>query len=119
MLEIGGRLYFLDEPIGPKNGGKFGPQDLHRHLAVVFQILGEIDRGHAARAEFFLDGVAVGKSRFEAVEGVGHEGLRCSAMRLLGSPGLTSPGSAAGASCKDAVLGRARPSGRDCYTKDD
>ncbi len=90
MLEIGGRLYFLDEPLGTEDGGEFGPQDFDRHLAVVLQVLGEVDRGHAARAEFFLDGVAVGKGVFEAVEGVGHEGLRCGGRRSLGSPGLTS-----------------------------
>jgi len=37
---------------------------------------------------------AVGEGVFEAVEDAGHEGLRCGVMRLLGSPGLTSPGSA-------------------------
>jgi hypothetical protein len=57
---------------------------------VVFQVLGEIDRGHAARAQFFLNGVAVGEGGFEAVEGVRHEGLRCGAKRLLGSLGLTA-----------------------------
>ena len=41
-----------------------------------------------------LRGSTVGQGGFEAVEGVGHEGLRCGAMRSLGSPGLTSPGSA-------------------------
>ncbi len=34
--------------------------------------------------------VAVGEGVLEAIEGVGHEGLRCGAMRLLGSPGLTA-----------------------------
>ena len=68
---------------------------------MVFQVLGEVDRGHAARAEFLMDGVAVGQGGFDAVEGVGHEGLRCGAMPWLGSPGLKSglgPGNSVGAS---------------------
>ena len=94
MLQVSGDLDLLEEPLGAQHGGEFGPQHLHRHLAVVFQVFGKVDRGHAARAKLFLDGVAVGEGGLEAVEGVGHEGLRCGAMRLLGSPGLTSPGSA-------------------------
>ncbi len=47
-------------------------------------------RPSPSRAEFFLDGVAVGEGGLEAVEAVGHEGLRCGAKRLLGSPGLTA-----------------------------
>ncbi len=76
MLQVGGDLDLFEEPLGAEDGCEFGPQHFHRHLAVVLQVLGEIDRGHAARAEFFLDGVAVGEGGFETVEGVGHEGLR-------------------------------------------
>ena len=35
-------------------------------------IAGEVDRGHPARTQFFLDGVAVGEGGFEAVEKVWH-----------------------------------------------
>ncbi len=41
---------------------------------MVFQVLGEIDRGHAAAAEFPLDPVAVGERCLEAIEQVGHLG---------------------------------------------
>ncbi len=75
VLEIGGRLYFLDEPLGTQDRREFRPQHFHRHLAVVFQVFGEIDRSHAARTQLFSDGIAVGECVFEAVEGVGHEGL--------------------------------------------
>ena len=34
--------------------------------------LGEVDRRHAAAADFFLDGVAVGEGGFEVVEKVRH-----------------------------------------------
>ena len=44
----------------------------HRDLAMVLEILGEIDRCHAARAKFFLDGAAVGQGSFEALQLVAH-----------------------------------------------
>ena len=75
MLEIGGRLHFLDEPLGTQDRREFGAQDLDRHVAVVFQVLGQVDGGHAARAEFFLDGVAVCQGGFEALQLVAHPGL--------------------------------------------
>ncbi len=36
-----------------------GPQNLHRDLAIVLQVLGEADRGHTPSADLFLDCVAV------------------------------------------------------------
>ena len=51
---------------------EFGTQHLHRDLTVVLQVLGEIDRCHAAATEFPLDGVAVGECGGEAGEDVSH-----------------------------------------------
>ncbi len=48
------------------------PEDFHRHLAVVLQILGQVDRRHPTATEFALDGVAAGEGGFEAVEGIRH-----------------------------------------------
>ena len=56
----------------PRMAGEFGPQHLDGDLAVVLQVLGEVDRGHAARANLPLDGVAVGEGGGEAGELVGH-----------------------------------------------
>jgi len=39
----------------------------------MLQVLGQIDGRHPARAEFALDGVAVGECRFEAVKYIGHD----------------------------------------------
>ena len=59
MLERRGGGNLLDEPLGAEDGGEFGLEYLDRHLAMVLQVLGQIDRGHAAGAEFPLDPVAV------------------------------------------------------------
>ncbi len=41
-------------------------------FALVLEVLCEIDRGHAASAEFFLDGVAVGAGGGETVREIWH-----------------------------------------------
>ena len=52
----------------PTACGELGTQHLDRHLAAVPEVLGEVDRGHAAVAEFALDAVAVGEACPEALE---------------------------------------------------
>ena len=61
MLQIRRGLDLGQKPLGADDGGELGAQDLDRDLAVVLQILGEVHRGHAARAELPLDAVAVGE----------------------------------------------------------
>ena len=62
MLEVGGGLDLGEEPLGADHGGQLGPQHLDRHLAVVPEVLRQVDGGHAARAELALEAVAVGQS---------------------------------------------------------
>ena len=62
----------FEEPLGPEDGSEFGPQYLHGDLAVVLQVLDEVDRRHAASTDFTLDGVPIGQGGLEAVEGVRH-----------------------------------------------
>ena len=76
VVELCGNRDFAEEAFGADRGGEFGAQDFHRYLAVVLEVLGEVDCSHASGAQLFLDGVAIGKGGFEAVKGVGHEGLR-------------------------------------------
>jgi len=49
-------------------------QHFDREGAVVLEIVGEIDGGHAAGAEIAFDAVAVGNGRGEAVEVRCHRG---------------------------------------------
>ena len=80
MLQVGGGLDFAEEPLGADDGGQLGPQDLDGDLAVVLEVLRQVDGGHAARAELALEAVAVGERLGEAGEDVGHQGLR---LRVL------------------------------------
>ncbi len=68
MLEIGGGRDLLHEALSPEHRGEFGSQHFYRHLAVMFEVFGEVDGGQAAGAEFVLDGVTVGEGGLEAIE---------------------------------------------------
>ena len=48
-----------------------GSEDLDRHLTVVLEVLGQVDRGHAATTDLALDLVAVGQGGAETVD-IGH-----------------------------------------------
>ncbi len=51
-------------------------------FALVLQVLGEVHRGHAARADLTLDGIAVGEGGFETVDEV-----RQALAALVAEPG--------------------------------
>ena len=57
---------------GPSDGGELGAQDLERDRAVVPEVVGEVDRGHAAASELALEAVAVGQGD-DRTSGVAHE----------------------------------------------
>ncbi len=67
VLELGGGGDLLHEALGTEDGGQLGLQHLDGHLAQVAEVLGQVDRGHAARAELPLDAVAVGEGDGETV----------------------------------------------------
>ena len=54
-------LDLAEEAFLAERGGKLFAQDLHRDLAVVFEVVREIDRGHAAGAQLALETVVVGE----------------------------------------------------------
>jgi len=51
---------------------QFGAEDLERHIAVVFEIAGEMDDGHTADAEFTLDCVATEQRTFQTIMDIDH-----------------------------------------------
>ena len=60
VIEARSDVDLAQEALATQYGPEFRPQQLKRHLAAVLEVLSEIDRGHAARADLFLDGIAVG-----------------------------------------------------------
>jgi hypothetical protein len=47
-----------EKPLGTHHRGEFGLQNLQRDLALVLEVIGKVDRRHAALAELTLNGVA-------------------------------------------------------------
>ncbi len=68
MLEVGGDFDLFQEPLGTEDGGELGPEDLEGDLAVMFEVLGEIDGRHPAVAQLPLDTVAGRERGREAFE---------------------------------------------------
>src|SRR3972149_4401094 len=63
------------EPLRAQQGRELGLQNLDRDLAVVLEVLGEVDSSHASAAEFTLDAVAVRQGSPQTIERpeFGHE----------------------------------------------
>jgi hypothetical protein len=67
MIEPGDDLDLAIEPLRPEHGAELRSEHLDRHLAAMLQIVGQVDRRHAAVADLALDGVAAGEGGAEAV----------------------------------------------------
>src|SRR3954452_21245139 len=75
MLEAGGDLDFLEEPLGADHRRELGVEHLDGDLPVVARIRREEDGRHSAAAELALDRIAVGQRPFQCfVHGVVTEG---------------------------------------------
>ncbi len=59
MLQLRGRLDLGEKALGAERGGEIGVQHLDRDVAIVPEVVREVDRRHAAGAELALDAVAV------------------------------------------------------------
>ena len=79
MAEPGGDADLVEKPLGAEPGGELGAQHLEGHLALVPQVAGKVDGGHAASTELPLNLVAIR-------QGLGQPGeLPC--HRIKGAPG--------------------------------
>ncbi len=58
VLEVRGRLDLAEEPLGSHHGGWLRLQDLQRDLALVLQVVRQVDGRHSTFAQFGLDAVA-------------------------------------------------------------
>ena len=100
VLQAGGHLDLAEEPVRAERGGEVGTEDLHRHLAVVLEVLGEVHRRHAALTQLALEAIAVGEGGHQAIEQLGHAVhapfgrtvARPTAQRDEARPGSDPPG---------------------------
>ena len=75
-LELRGNIDFAQEPLGAHRLREVGTEHLDRDGAAVLEVLGEVNRGHAAVAELALNGVAIGKGGPEKRNRIRHEWSR-------------------------------------------
>jgi hypothetical protein len=83
VLEVGRRLDLGQEPLGSDDRRELGLQDLDRDLALMPEIVGQVDRGHASGAELTLDAVPALEGGVQTGDGIGH--------RYLGRVRIPSP----------------------------
>ena len=78
VLEVGGDPDLAEEAVGAERGGELGAEHLDGDRPLVLEVLGEVDRGHAAFADLALDVVAISQRGSESVD-------RSGQMRGLGA----------------------------------
>ena len=83
VVEPGGDLDLGQEAFGAEHRAQLAAQDLEGYFAIMLEVGGEVDGGHAAGTELALDAVAFFQSVGET-SGVSHSGLE---------DGVTVPGS--------------------------
>ena len=76
MIEPRGDRDLAQEAIAGERPGEVGPEHLDGDLPVVFEVVREVDRGHAAGAEFALNAVVAGEGGRETRSGVRHARAR-------------------------------------------
>ncbi len=54
VLQVGGGLDLGEEALGAQDSGELGPEHLEGDLAVVAEVVGEVDRRHSALAQLTL-----------------------------------------------------------------
>lgn len=75
-------LISVKEALGSHDRRQLRLQDLQGDLALVLEVIGQVDRGHPALAEFALDVIAAFEGFVQAFDGVRHQ---ASARRSRGA----------------------------------
>ena len=55
MLEVGRDLDLVEEPLTTQHRGELRPEHFDGDVAVVLQVVGQVDRGHPAPAKLAAD----------------------------------------------------------------
>ena len=72
VLEAGDRLDLALEALGAERLGQLGVQHLERHRALVPEVVGQKDGGHAAPPQLAFEPVAVSQAALELLAEVRH-----------------------------------------------
>ena len=72
VLQVGRGLDLGEEPLRADDGGELRAKDLDRHLAIVLEVVGQVDGGHPPLPQLPLEPVAVGEGGLEALRNGRH-----------------------------------------------
>src|SRR5688572_13003186 len=72
MLEVRRGADLREEPLAADDRRELGAEHLDRDVAIVLDVVREVDRGHPARAKLALDAVPAIESRRKLIEDRGH-----------------------------------------------
>ena len=82
-LQLRGDVDLAQEAFGADGLRELRAKHLDRDKATMLDVAREVDGGHAAVAEFAVDGVAAGEGDGEAGVDVAHKGSECTAFPRL------------------------------------
>jgi hypothetical protein len=75
VLKLGGEADLPEEPFAAQDGGEVGAEYLDRDRAVMLEVPGQPDRGHATLPDLAIEQVAVMERFAKLTGGVGHEAI--------------------------------------------
>ena len=87
--ELGRDLDFATETVGAQGGRQLGPENLDRHLALVPDVFGEVDRRHAAGPGLANERVPAGECGAQAGADLAHPLLPLGGAGGRGGSGTT------------------------------
>src|SRR5512143_4166789 len=97
MLKLRGRLDLAQESLTAEGGRELRVQDLDRDVAIVLEVVREINGCHAAGTKFALDAVAIGDGGRQTRQDVVHVPvLDSTAARFSSAEGFSMTNSRVG-----------------------
>ena len=70
MIQARGQLNLSKKALAAERFGEIGTQHLDRDFPAVLVVVGQVDRGHAARAELAVEAIAIGERIDQCGRGV-------------------------------------------------
>src|SRR5262249_2660149 len=83
VLQIGDGLDLAEEALRPDDRGEFGAQHFDRYLAVVLEIVGQVDRRHTALTELPLEAIAIGQGGYQRFRDGSHRGTKMGSQVII------------------------------------
>ena len=76
MVQVGGGRDLAQKALGPEGVDQLGTEDLYGYLAIMLEVVSEIDRSHPARAKLAVEAVALGQGCLKSGLEIGQVGRR-------------------------------------------